>query len=135
MAKRPITLFVCVALAALAGCGDETKGIDLAQVRSVVTQFAEADDAHACELLSPNALVNVYGGFKKPVEEAHAICVRRSSKFKGEPVTITNVNPIDPDTVRVTALNPKGDVTYNVAVRRFGPAWRIDEISQSKTEQ
>ena len=134
MAQRlPALLIACAALA-VAGCGDDTRGVDLDHVRSVVHQFANADDAKACELLSPNALVNVYGGFRKPVDESRAICERRSSKFEGEDVKITDLNVIDPDTVRVTALSPKGDVTYFVGVRKFGPSWRIDEITQRKTK-
>ena len=134
MAKRLSALLACAALG-LAGCGDDTRGVDLAHVRSVVHQFAEADDAKACELLSPNALVNVYGRFRAPVDEARAICVRRSKNFEGEKVKVTDLNVIDPDTVRVTALNLKGDVTYYVGVRKFGPSWRIDEINQTKTRQ
>jgi hypothetical protein len=41
---------------------------------------------------------------------------------------------LDDATARVGAVNPKGDVTYTVNVRRFGPAWRIDRINQSKTD-
>jgi hypothetical protein len=134
MAKRLPALFACAAIAvAIGGCGDDTRGVNLAQVRSVVHQFAKADDAKACELLSPNALVNVYGGFRKPVDESRAICERRSKNFEGEDVKVTDLNVIDPDTVRVTALSPKGDVTYFVGVRKFGPAWRVDEITQKKT--
>jgi hypothetical protein len=134
MAKRLLPLAACLALL-LPGCGsDEKTGVDLAQVRSVVTQFAESSDAHACDLLSPNALVNVYGGFSKPPDQAKAACVAKSKDFKGQKVRITNLNVIDPNTVRVSALSPKGDVVYNVAVRRFGPAWRIDEINQGKPD-
>ena len=124
-----------LAAIAIAGCGDDTGDVDVAQIRSVVHQFANASDAHACDLLSPDQLRDVYGGFKKSVEQSKAICVRRSKDFKGQPVKIDQLDIIDANTARVVALNPKGDITYNVAVRRFGPAWRIDEITQSKTEQ
>ena len=135
MPKRLPALLACAAVTvAIGGCGDDTRGVDLGQVRSVVHQFATADDAKACELLSPNALVNVYGGFRKPVDESRAICERRSARFTGEDVKITDLNVIDPDTVRVTALSPKGDVTYYMGVRKFGPSWRIDEITQTKTK-
>ena len=123
------------AAVAVAGCGDDKSGVDVAQIRSVVNQFATASNAHACDLLSPNALQDVYGGFKKPVPVAKATCVRRSSQFRGQPITIKELDVIDASTARVVALNPKGDVTYNVAVRRFGPAWRIDDITQAKTQQ
>jgi hypothetical protein len=128
-------LAALLAAVAVAGCGDDKSGVDVAQIRSVVNQFATSTGAHACDLLSPKALQDVYGGFKKPVPVAKATCVRRSSRFRGQPITIKELDIIDASTARVVALNPKGDVTYNVAVRRFGPAWRIDDITQSKTQQ
>ncbi len=135
MRKRLPALLAAAAALLVAGCGDDKSGVDVAQIRSVVLQFANSSDAHACDLLSPNALQDIYGGFKKSVEQSKAICVRRSNRFEGEPVKIDQLDVIDASTARVTALNPKGDITYNVAVRRFGPAWRIDEITQTKTEQ
>jgi hypothetical protein len=136
MAKRLLPIATCVLLAtSLAACGsDASKKVDVQQIRSVVLQFAASDGAKACDLLSPDALVNVYGGFSLPPDQAKAACVKKSVGFKGQPIRITKLNVVDDATARVTALNPKGDITYNVAVRRFGPAWRIDEITQSKTE-
>jgi hypothetical protein len=135
MRERLPALLACAALAALPGCGKAKSAVDEAQIRSVVTQFAESGDAHACDLLSPDALVDLYGGFRKPVPVARAACVRRAGQFRGAPVTITHVNVVDASTASVTALDPAGDVTYSVAMRRFGPAWRIDDISQSKTQR
>lgn len=128
-------LLACAVALAVAGCGDDKSTVDVKQVRSVVTQFGESTNAHACDLLSPNALQDVYGGFKNPLPQAKANCIKRSRTFKGEPVHITNVNIIDANTVRVTTLSPDGKITYNIAVRRFGPAWRIDDITQTKTLQ
>jgi hypothetical protein len=136
MRERLPALLACALALSVVGCGGGgTRSADVAQVRSVVTQFATADDAHACALLSPDALVHVYGGFRKSVGAARASCVRRSAGFKGEPVKITQVAVIDATTAHAIALNPAGDVTYTVTLRRFGPAWRIDGITQSKTEQ
>jgi hypothetical protein len=135
MGKRLPALLAFAAATILPGCGDAKREVDVEQIRSVVNQFAGSDDAHACDLLSPNALVDVYGGFRKPVEVAKATCVRRSVKFKGEPVRITHLDVVDASYARVTALNTAGDVTYDLALRRFGPAWRIDTITQAKAEQ
>jgi hypothetical protein len=132
MTKRVLPLLATGAIA-LAGCGSSGK-VDTNQVRSVVTQFAEADGPKACELLSPDALVNLYGGFTQPVPRARAACVAKSPSFKGRPVTITAVNVIDPATVKVGATNKKGDVTYSVTLRKFGPSWRVDEVRQQRTK-
>lgn len=137
MAKRPPALVACAAAAvavAVSGCGGDN-GVDKEQIRSVIHQFARSDGPEACSLLSDNAVVNVYGGFEKPVAQARAACVARSRQFKGEDVRITSMKVLDDSTVRVGALNPKGNVTYNLSMRRFGPAWRIDAINQSKTAQ
>jgi hypothetical protein len=136
MRKRLPALLACAIATAGAGCGGGSgTNPDYAQVRSVVTQFAEASDARACALLSPDALVELYGGFRKPVGVARAACVRRSRAFRGEPVRITQVFVHADGTADVTALNPAGDVTYNVDVRKLGPAWRIDGVSQSRTDE
>ena len=134
MTKRALPLLAAAALA-LPGCGDDpAKKVDVKQIRSVVTQFAAADGPKACNLMSPDGLVNVYGGFTKPVAVARANCLRASAKFKARPVMLTVTHVIDADTVRQGALSPDGKVTYNVTLRKFGPSWRIDEITQSKTK-
>ena len=134
MRTRLPALLACAAITVLAGCGDDKSNVDEAQIRSVVEQFAESGDAHACDLLSPDHLVDLYGGFRKPAAVAKAACVRRSTRFEGEPVRITQLDVLDSTTAKVTALDPSGDVTYNVSLSRYGPAWRIDGITQSRAK-
>jgi hypothetical protein len=134
MTTRALPLLAAAALA-VSGCGgDSSKKVDVKQIRSVVTQFAEADGPKACQLMSPQGLVNVYGGFTKPVAVARANCIAKSSSFKGRPVRLTVLKVIDADTVKQGALSQNGKITYNVTLRKFGPSWRIDEITQHKTE-
>jgi hypothetical protein len=133
MKKRALPLLAAATLA-LAGCGNSASGIDAKQIRSVVTQFAAADGPKACSLLSPDGLVNVYGGFTMPLARARANCLRASAGFRGRPVTLTVMRVIDPNTVKQGALSPNRKVTYSVTLRKFGPSWRIDEITQSKTQ-
>jgi hypothetical protein len=132
--RLPAVLAATAVAAVLAGCGQDLSGVDTAQIRSVVEQFAEADDAHACELLSPHALQNLYGEFEKPVSVARANCVRQSKKFEAEPVVIENLNVIDTERARVSAVDPSGEVAYGVSLRRYGPSWRIESISQAKND-
>jgi len=135
MGRLPATLATLAAVA-VAGCGDDpSRNVDTAQVRSVVHQFAEADGPEACRLMSPKGLQNVYGSFTKPVAVSRQNCIDRSSKFKGERVTIESLKVVDSETVRVGALNPNKTVSYNLSLRKFGPSWRIDDISQSKAEE
>ena len=135
MRKRLPALLACAIATAVAGCGGGKTEVDVAQIRSVVTQFAEAGVARACDLLSPDALVELYGAFRKPVPVAKAACVKRSASFRGEPVTITDLSVIDSASAHVTAVSAAGDVTFSVDVRRFGPAWRIDDVSQSRADR
>ena len=122
-----------VAATALAGCGDDPeRRIDTEQIRDVVTQFAAADGPEACELLSPDAVVNVYGGFTKPFRVSHAECVRRSRDFKGEQITLGQIEVVDDASVRIGAKNSDETVSYNVKVVRLGDKWRIDKINQSR---
>jgi hypothetical protein len=128
---------MALALAAalvLAGCGAETN-VDVDQVKSVVERFSLSHDASACDLLSANALTDLYGKFdKKNVARAHANCVEKAQHFKGEPVTIDNVNVIDNDRVRVSALDQDGVISYGVSLRRYGSKWLIESISQAKND-
>jgi hypothetical protein len=134
MTTRVLPLLAAAALA-VSGCGDDpSKKVDVKQIQSVVTQFADSSGPRACSLLSPDGLVNVYGGFTQPVTQARANCVRASSNFKGRSVKLTVLKVVDGDTVRQGALSPDGKITYNVVLRKFGPSWRIDEITQSKTK-
>jgi hypothetical protein len=130
---RPLLATLAVAALALAGCGDDPiEKANIGKVRAVVTQFAESGDASACDLLTGDALVNVYGGFNAPVEKARANCKRRAASFRGEPVTIQKADVIDNQTAKVLALSKDGKFTYSVTVRRPHKKWLIDEINQHK---
>src|SRR3954471_13602346 len=114
MTTRVLPLLAAAALA-VSGCGDDaSKTVDVKQIRSVVTQFADANGPKACALLSPDGLVNVYGGFTQPVAQARANCLRKSVSFKGRPVTLTVLKVIDGDTVRQGSLSPDRKITYSV---------------------
>ena len=134
MAKRVLPLLP-IAAVLLAGCGgDSSTKVDVKQIQSVVKQFAAATGPQACQLLSPDGVVNVYGQFTQPVKQARANCLAHASKFRGAPIKLTVLRVIDDQTVKQGATNMKGDVTYNVTLRKFGPSWRIDEITQRKTQ-
>ena len=133
MTTRALPLLVAAALA-VSGCGsDPSNKVDTKQIRSVVTQFALANGPKACQLLSPAGVVNVYGSFTQPVTQARANCVAKSSTFKGKPVKLTVLRVIDQDTVKQGALSKDGKITYSITLRKFGPSWRIDEITQHRT--
>jgi hypothetical protein len=132
---KPTVIACALAVVALAGCGDDaSKKVDVDQIRSVVRQFAAADGPEACKLMSPNGLVNVYGGFTKPVAVARQECIKRSANFKADEVQLQDMEIVDDANVRVSALNSKGTVSYNVKLVRLGPSWRIEKISQSKLD-
>jgi hypothetical protein len=130
-----IVIAAAASALALTGCGsDASKKVDTEQIRSVVRQFAAADGPKACELLSPQGLVNVYGGFTKPVSVARQECLRRSAKFRGERIQLKDIEVVDDANVRIGALNHNGTVSYNVKLVRLGPSWRIEKINQSKVD-
>ena len=134
MAKRVLPL-VSIAAVLLSGCGGvESTHVDVKQIQSVVRQFASGTGPQVCQLLSPDGVVNVYGAFTQPVQKARANCIARSSQFRGAPIKLTVLRVIDDQTVKQGATNAKGDVTYSITLRKFGPSWRIDEITQRKTE-
>ncbi|MEA2459370.1 MAG: hypothetical protein QOC95_2342 [Thermoleophilaceae bacterium] len=123
---------VAVAIAA-AGCGaDPVEKANIGKVRAVVNQFSQASDASACNLLTGDALSNVYGGFNPDVARARANCVNKSAAFKGEPIDITKASVIDNQTAKVNALSKDGKFTYSITVRRPGKQWLIDQITLHK---
>jgi hypothetical protein len=133
MTTRVLPLLAVTALI-VAGCGDDPANkVDVKQIRSVVTQFAESNGPEACNLLSPDGVVNVYGAFTQPVNKARANCLAHAAKFRAKPVKLTVLRVIDDQTVKQGAISPNGAITYNVTLRKFGPSWRIDEITQRKT--
>jgi hypothetical protein len=77
-------------------------------------------------------VVNVYGGFTKPLRVSHAECVRRAEKFKGERLHLGKIEVVDDASVRIGAENSDRTVSYNVKVIRLGDEWLIDKINQSR---
>jgi hypothetical protein len=134
-AMRRITiLFVLLSLVlVLGGCGeDPVDKANAGEVRSVVLRFAAASDASACDLLTAEALRNVYGGFGSKLRKARAACRKRSGQFRGEQVKITKLDVIDNETARVAALSRDEKFTYSVTVRRPAKRWLIDQITLHK---
>jgi len=113
----------CAAVA-LAGCTDH--GADEKTVKSVVNQFAAASSPRACDLLTHNALVQVYGG--EHPDKAHEQCAAASRRFAGAQIDITNVHFSDNSTAKVSVAGVPPTHHYTVTVVKFGKRWRIDGI-------
>jgi hypothetical protein len=129
-------IFVAIACAvALAGCGSDPKvEAELGQARSVVEHFAGASDASACDLLTDDALVNLYGNFSAPPAKAKANCVKTAAGFKGGQIKIIRSELLDDLTAKVVAHSADEKFSYSVNLRRTsgGKPWRIDSIAQAK---
>jgi hypothetical protein len=133
---RPALILALLAVS-LAGCGQDAKEkADLGQARSVVQRFAAATDASACDLLTDNALVNVYGNFRSAAA-GKASCVKKSARFKGDQVTIIRSQLLDSLTAKVVAHSSDEKFSYSVNLRRLSGSkpWRIDSIAQAKLVQ
>jgi hypothetical protein len=118
----------------VAGCGQSaTEKRDLAAARAIVIRFSEASDSKACELLTYKAVRALYGKFTAPAAKARANCVRRARFFRGEPVKITRSELLDPQTIKINALDQDGKYSYQVNLRKGGGGrWRIDLVTQAK---
>lgn len=131
---RKIAAPALAALAiAAAGCGgDPAEKANIAKARAVVNQFAQGNDARACDLLTDKALSDVYGGFSEDPSVGKANCVKRAAGFKGEPITIAKASVIDNRTAKVNALSKDGKFTYSITTRKPGKRWLIDQITLHK---
>ena len=119
----PLAAAACATLA-LAGCTDHSS--DEKKVRAAVNQFAAEHGPRACDLLTRNALVQVYGG--EHPEKAHEQCVAAAKRFTGTKIDITNVHWTDNNTAKVSVGKPKAVHHYTVTVVKFGTRWRIAGI-------
>ena len=138
--RRSAAVAAAVLFAALplVGCGDDPDTAPHERaIRRVVTSFAAATDARACELLTPKALVRVYGGKGKGnYRRARANCVARSERFEPDRIEITRAEVIDDElrTGRVKAIGKRGRREYTVVLRRPVDDWLIDQITQRPVE-
>src|SRR3954452_18738176 len=132
---RRVVVIAVLALS-VAGCGSTSpeEKADLGQARSVVVRFAAAHDASACDLMTPEALRNIYGNFKGAAAKGRASCVKRPAGLKGDRVTIIKSDLLENLTAKVVAHSSDEKFSYSVNLRRkaAGKPWRIDSISQAK---
>jgi hypothetical protein len=127
--KRLSSLIAAAACAALALAGCTDHSTDEKNVRAVVNGFAAAEQGpRACDLLTHDALVQIYGG--EHPEKAREQCVTASKRFRSAPIKITNVHWTDNTTAKVSATAPSGKPGYTVTVVKFGKRWRIDGIAK-----
>jgi hypothetical protein len=134
MSRFYLVAVAALVLAAMSGCGQSaSEKADLARARAVVVKFAEARDASACSLLTDKAVKALYGKFKASPSVSRANCARAAKRFRGEPVTITRSELLDPKTIKINALDEDGKFSYQVNLRkRQHGVWRIELISQAK---
>src|SRR2546423_8995850 len=132
---RLLTVAVVLVLCAvLGGCGQSaSEKRDLATARSIVKRFSESSGSSACYLLTYKEVQALYGKFTASPTKSRANCARRSRFFRGEPVEITRSELLDPQTIKINALDQDGKFSYQVNLRKGrGGRWRIDLITQAK---
>jgi hypothetical protein len=133
-----LSCVVALGLAVVAsGCGlSAAEKRDISRAKAVTLRYAEASGPEACRLLTPHALKALYGNWTTPWELSRSICLRRSSEFRGEPVTITRSEVLDPQTIKINALDQDKKFSYQVNLRKGGHGrWRIDLVSQARVTQ
>ena len=125
--KRAVALVATVGALALAGCGDEDNP-NKDKVESVVRQFAASDNRKACDLLTPDALIKVYGGANK--DRAYDTCIERSKKFQGDEVDIDDTDVAGDRRAVIKASTGSGDDErrFKITLRNISGTWLIDEI-------
>jgi hypothetical protein len=111
---------------ALAACGEEDSRYK-DDVEGVVIGFAQADGPEACELLTPRALRQVYGGSRP--KRGYERCLRRADGFEGERVEIDDLNFRGDLSATVRASSPDEDRRYRVGVKNVAGTWLIDSIA------
>src|SRR4051794_27915628 len=115
MTRFSLVALMALAVTVLSGCGQSaSEKADLARARAVVVKFAEARDASASSLLTDKGVKALSGKFKASPQVSRANCARAASRFRGEPVTITRSELLDPKTIKINALDEDGKFSYQV---------------------
>jgi hypothetical protein len=138
MRRRIILFLAAVSLVVvLAGCGLTTREKhDIKRAERITKRYALASGPRACSLLTNHAVKALYGNWTTPWRLSRAICRRRASEFRGEPVTITRSELLDEDTIKINALDQDKKFSYQVNLRRGGNGrWRIDLVSQARVTE
>jgi hypothetical protein len=132
-----LLLAVASLAVAIGGCGlSAREKRDIARAERVTQQYAEASGPQACSLLTNHAVKALYGNWTTPWRLSRAICRRRSSEFRGEPVTITRTELLDKNTIKINALDQDKKFSYQVNLRKGGHGrWRIDLVSQARVTE
>jgi hypothetical protein len=132
----PSALLV-LGILALTGCGmSASEKRDIADAQRVTQEYSMAHGPKACRLLTNHAVKALYGNWTTPAPQSRAICRRRSSEFRGEPVTFTRSEILDKDTIKINALDQDKKFSYQVNLRRgSGGRWRIDLVSQARVTE
>jgi hypothetical protein len=122
---------------AIGGCGlSAREKHDIARAERITKKYALASGPRACSLLTNHAVKALYGNWTTPWRLSRAICRRRSSEFRGEPVTITRSELLDPNTIKINALDQDKKFSYQVNLRRGGHGrWRIDLVTQARVTE
>jgi len=130
-------LVALLAAVVVAGCGQSAREKrDIARAEAITKEYALASGPHACSLLTNHAVKALYGNWTTPWRLSRAICRRRASEFRGEPVTITRTELLDSNTIKVNALDQDKKFSYQVNLRRGGHGrWRIDLVSQARVTE
>jgi hypothetical protein len=134
---RAVTALLATLAVASVGCGgggsrEGRSASAKSQVKNVVTEFAAASDADACDYLTDKALERIYGGREG--------CLRRSRGFEGGAVKIRQVRVLEQGQAKVSATSLGGRQHYTIELTRVGCGrcitgtdagdWRIEDITQ-----
>jgi hypothetical protein len=121
--KRTAALAAAAGALALAGCGGNEA--DQRAAERVAREFALADGPEACELMTENALEDVYGldGSRSPYYN----CVDRSERFEGQEIDIEETKEGEDDRITVTATTPD-DRQFKVTLNETSGEWKVDRV-------
>src|SRR3954468_8828492 len=98
---------------AASGCGlSAREKHDIKRAERITQRYALASGPRACSLLTNHAVKALYGNWTTPWGLSRAICRRRASEFRGEPVTSTRSELLDENTIKINALDQDKKFSY-----------------------
>jgi hypothetical protein len=121
----------CAALA-IAGCSGDRDTGEGRKIEALVKRFALSSGPDACSLMTPKALVTVYGHGSLDPTVGKTRCIAASKRFSGEAVAVTFVRISDSTTAHATAKTPGGRRYFSVGLKKRRGRWLINSVATAQ---
>jgi hypothetical protein len=121
----------CAALAVVGCSGDRDTG-EGRKIEAVVKRFSLSSGPEACSLMTPKALVTVYGHGSLDPAVGKTRCVAASKRFSGQAAVVTFVRISDSTTAHASAKTSDSRRYFSVGLKKRRGRWLINSVATAQ---